>query len=121
MNKIPLFIFRIEETKHHPPLRFISKNGKRTIFMRQLIDNKGILIREIKVHKTFFLYRYPELLLISVVKEQQCPQKSTFPHSLGPYQVYVSIEPHFRVTDICTLDKYNFIQVSHFLPRQLYE
>jgi hypothetical protein len=57
-------------------------------------------------------------LRIGIIKEKDCAQDRTLSHTLRPYQMYVPIQLHFRVTDSGTVYKYYFIEISHL--RSLY-
>jgi hypothetical protein len=68
---------------------------------------------KIVIHVCQFLFGDTKSQCVGIVEEKNRPQQSAFSDALRTDKVDITVEIYFGIFDLRTVDKYNFIQVSH--------
>ncbi|CUQ44545.1 Uncharacterised protein [Segatella copri] len=48
------------------------------------------------------------MLFIGIIKEKDGTEQSTLAYSLCADEMHISIQTHFRITDVCAIHEYDF-------------
>ena len=120
IHEVASVIGSIHEAKSHSPCMAESHNEVPASLPGNFIDDEGIVFIKIESVETLLLPRNAQLEFIGIIEKKQCPEHCTLPGTLIANQMDVPVKAYFGIRDVRTVDKYDFIQVSHLSPPQIW-
>ena len=120
-HKEPLVVSTIHNSEGGTSMRQESHNEELSGLAANFINDVRILVGQVEFIVAFLasLRFDAQLTLVHIVEEQDCTKQSGFTHTLCTYEMYVAIELNLSVWHMGTIDKYDFIEVSHLLRLRL--